>query len=99
MIDKDRIYFNNLYDYYSELLTEISKENFESYYFNNLSLAEIAKNRGVSRNAVHKSIKVIEEKLKEYESKLKLYERSKKIDEYLEETKDEKTKEMLESLR
>ena len=41
------------------------------YYFNNLSLGEIADNLEISRNAVHKQIKSAEAKLKEYEEKLK----------------------------
>ena len=34
---------------------------------------------GISRNAIHKSIKLIEDKLLFYEDKLKLYNKSKEI--------------------
>lgn len=68
-----------LYDYYSGLLTEKQKLYFEDYYFNNLSLQEIAENNEISRNAVHKSLKDIVSKLNYYEDILKLYEKSKKI--------------------
>ena len=39
----DREYLIILYDYYEELLNDREKENFESYYFDNLSLGEIRK--------------------------------------------------------
>jgi len=74
-----KIYLNNLYDYYSLLFTEKQREYFESYYFDDLSLGEIAENSKVSRNAVHGQIKIVEEKLEFYESTLHLYEKSEKI--------------------
>ena len=73
------IYYNNLYDYYKDLFTEKQKMYFEDYYFNNLSLAEIGENYGVSRNAVHNQLKIIENKLDEYEKILNLYEKKNKI--------------------
>ena len=69
-----KIYLNNLYDYYGGLFTDKQQEYFEAYYFDDLSLSEIAENNGVSRNAVHGQIKIVEEKLLFYEEKLKLYE-------------------------
>lgn len=68
-----------LYDYYGELLNEDNRKYFEDYYFDNLSLGEIAENSGISRNAVHKHIKSTESKLMFYEEKLKLYEKDKKL--------------------
>ena len=68
-----------LYDYYEELLTELQREYFEEYYFNNLSLSEIADNKNVSRNAVHNQLKNTVEKLNEYETKLKMYEKTSKV--------------------
>lgn len=85
-----KIYLNNLYDYYSELLTDKQKEYFEEYYFNDLSLAEVAENNDVSRNAVHGQIKIIEEKLDFYEDKLRLYEKSCKIKEIIKDIDEEK---------
>ena len=69
-----------LYDYYGELLTSKQQMYFEDYYFNNLSLQEIAENYNISRNAVYNSLKEIEKKLIHYESVLKLYEKSKIIE-------------------
>ena len=69
-----------LYDYYGELLTSKQQLYFENYYFNNLSLQEIAENYSISRNAVYNSLKEIEKKLIHYESVLKLQEKSKIIE-------------------
>lgn len=79
----ERIYYINLYDYYGELLTEKQKNSFEDYYFNNLTLAEISENEGVSRNAIHKQIKEVERNLTHYEEVLKLYEKGTKIKELI----------------
>lgn len=78
-----KIYLNELYDYYKGLLTDKQREYFESYYFEDLSLGEIAENNNVSRNAVHNQLKIVEEKLEEYEKILKLDEKYKKIDKLL----------------
>ena len=66
------VYLNLLYDLYKELFTEKQQMYFEAYYFENLSLGEIAENNDVSRNAVHNQIKIMEEKLIELEDKLQL---------------------------
>ena len=81
-----------LYDYYGELLNDSQKKYFEDYYFNNLSLGEIAEEEGISRNAVHKQIKSAQEKLEFYDSKLKLIEKEKEI---LETIKDDNLKEKI----
>ena len=76
---ENKVYITILYDYYKELLTERQKEYFENYYFNNLSLQEIALNMNVSRNAIHKELKNIETKLNLYEEKLNLYKKDQKL--------------------
>ena len=72
-----------LYDYYESLLSDKQKEYFSLYYFDNLSLSEISENLGVSRNAIHKSLKGIEILLLDYEDKLKIYDKTKKIEEII----------------
>lgn len=72
-----------LYDYYGDLLTQKQKSYFEDYYFNNLSLSEISENDDVSRNAIHKQLKDVEDKLINYEEKLKIMERNKKIEQLI----------------
>jgi len=66
------LYLSSLYDYYKELLTDKQKEYFELYYFDNLSIVEIAENNNISRNAVSKALIEIKDKLNEYENKLHL---------------------------
>lgn len=78
------------YDYYGELLTKKQQVYFEDYYFNNLSLQEIAENYSISRNAVYNSLKEIEKKLLYFESVLKLYEKSKIIEELIVDLDDDK---------
>jgi len=93
-----RDYLIILYDYYSELLNEDNKKYFEDYYFDNLSLGEIAENNNISRNAIHKHIKSTENKLMFYEEKLKLYEKDIKIKEVINKITDKNVKEELENI-
>lgn len=93
----NRIYFINLYDYYSELLTDKQQTYFEGYYFDNLSLQEISENIGVSRNAVSKQLKDVTNKLEYFEEKLKLYNKSLKIKKLIEKI-DFDTKSKIEEL-
>ena len=67
----NRDYIILLYDYYMELFNDKQRKYFEYYYFNNLSLGEISDNINVSRNAIYKVIKNMEDKLLFYEDKLK----------------------------
>lgn len=76
----DNVYYSNLFDYYGELFTDKQKEYFIDYYFNNLTLQEIADNNNVTKNAVHKNIKDMAMKLDYYEEKLKLYSNKKQIE-------------------
>lgn len=91
------IYHVELFDYYGELFTDKQKEYFMDYYFNNLTLQEIADNNNVSRNAVHKNIKDLVQKLEYYESKLNLHKNRLKIEKLLENV-DSNIKEKIEEL-
>jgi UPF0122 protein TTE1463 len=73
------IYYNELYDYYSLLLTELQKEYFEMYYINNLSFSEISEIKKVSKAAVSQQISTIEKKLEEYERLLNLKKKEEQI--------------------
>lgn len=86
-----------LFDYYGELFTEKQKEYFMDYYFNNLTLQEIADNNFVSKNAVHKNLKEITQKLDYYESKLNLYSNKQKIQKIIKNL-DNNIKEKIEEL-
>ena len=63
-----------LFDFYCKLLTEKQRDIFELYYFQDLSLGEIADYYNISRQAVYDVIKRTEILLYDYEEKLKLYE-------------------------
>ena len=58
-----------LYDFYGELLTERQKEFFDLYYNEDLSLAEIAENEGISRQGVRDVIVRAEASMTEIEDK------------------------------
>ena len=88
----DKVYLTILFDYYETLLSEKDKKIFKYYYFDNLSLQEISENEKISRNAIHKRIKKIEEELKSYEEKLNLYKKEKEIMSLI---KDENLKEKI----
>ena len=77
------VYYNNLFDIYSELLTEKEKDNFKDYYQEDLSLSEIADEKNVSRTAIQKTIKNVIDKLNNYEAILHIYEKNSKIIEEL----------------
>lgn len=71
MIDKV-LKIGVLFDFYGALLTEKQCQCVEMHYLNDLSLAEIAQEFNVSRQAVHDILKRAEQILFEYENKLGL---------------------------
>lgn len=92
------VYLNCLFDLYGELLTDKQQLYFKEYYFNNLSYGEISEKYDISRNAVFKQLKIIEEKLENYEKKLKLNSKKQKIDDIIKLIDNKKIKEDLENL-
>lgn len=65
-------YASLLYDFYGELLNENQHEVMTMYHEDNLSLSEIAEELGMTRQAVHYTLKKAENKLEEYDEKLGL---------------------------
>ncbi len=61
-----------LYDFYGQLLSKRQQEVMALYHEENLSLSEIAEEFGISRQAVHDTLKKAEQALNEYEAKLGL---------------------------
>lgn len=81
-IHKDlRISF--LLDFYGDMLTDNQKEVVTYYYNEDLSLAEIGKISGITRQGVRDSIKRAEAQLLNYEEKLGLYEKFHRIQDQL----------------
>lgn len=75
---KQRIRLGRLYDVYGPLLTAKQQSCMELYFCDDLSLAEIAAELDVSRQAVHDLIHRVEQILERYETKMKLLEREEK---------------------
>lgn len=89
---EETLYLTNLYEYYKKLLTEKECSYFEDYYFDNLTMEEIADNNGISKNAVSKSLIEVKNKLNDYESKLNLYSNYLKIKDNVDDETLEKIK-------
>jgi len=64
-----------LFDFYGEMLGDHKKQIFEDYVLNDLSLAEIADEEGISRQGVHDIVKRCTKQLKDYEAALHLVEK------------------------
>lgn len=64
--------YSLLYDFYGALLKEQKRQVFEDYVLNDLSLSEIASERGISRQGIHDVVKRCRRELEEYEKKLNL---------------------------
>ena len=71
-----------LLDFYGDVLSERRRSVLDDYYNNDLSLAEIASELGISRQGVRDLIKKAEEELTFYEEKLHLASRFQKAGEH-----------------
>lgn len=69
----------SLYLTYSPLLTKTQADYFHAHYFLDYSLAEIAENSKISKNAVFLSLKQTERKLIDFEIKLKLVKKTENL--------------------
>ncbi|MCQ2461028.1 MAG: YlxM family DNA-binding protein [Clostridia bacterium] len=70
---------NVLLDFYGDMLTDKQRAFIEYYYFDDLSLAEIAENEGITRQGVRDSIKRAEGQLFEMEERLGLAKRFEEV--------------------
>lgn len=68
-----------LLDFYGDMLTEKQREVVEAYYNEDLSLAEIAEDRDITRQGVRDAIKRAEQQLLEMEDRLGLARRFQEI--------------------
>ena len=71
----DKFSFIGLWDVYSGLLTETQQEITNLYFNLDLTVSEIAKEKGISRQAVSECLKSCKVQLEEYESKLHFFRR------------------------
>lgn len=77
------------YEYYGALLPEKQRLIFEDYIANDMSLSEISKEYGLSRQGVYDAVRRCGAKLYEYEEKLRLAERFHGLEEQAEQIRDE----------
>ena len=73
-----------LNDFYGKLLTQKQQDILVEYYYNNMSLAEVAENFGITRQAVLDSLKKSEKQLKNFEEVLGLVAKHKQVKEQIE---------------
>lgn len=108
-MEDSRIMQSMLFDFYGELLTEKQREYFDLHYNEDLSLAEIAEQSGISRQGVWDIIRRAEAAMREIEEKTGLIKRfnergavlselDEKLSE-LEDITDGKAKELAEEVR
>ena len=67
---KDDLHFLQLWDLYSPLLTATQREISDLYFNYDLSLGEIAEQKGVSRQSVSDCLQKCRKQLEKYEEKL-----------------------------
>ena len=79
-----------LYDFYGELLTKRQREIYEDAVYNDLSLAEIAEAKGISRQGVSEQIGKCTRILQDYEDKLRMIEKFNRISAVLDELEQKK---------
>lgn len=92
------VYYTKLFDCYKELLSPHEKKTFSSYYEENLSMQEIADNRGVSKSAIGSTIKNVEIKLASFERALHLEAKQEKFARLVQTINDELLKKELEKI-
>ena len=83
----DRIRFGSLYEIYGALLTEKQRQCLELYFCEDYSLAEVAEEMNVSRQAIHDLLKRVEQTLEHYEEMLGFLQRMEKTRSLTEEAK------------
>ena len=76
---EETLYYTRLFDIYYKLLTAKQADYFKDYYFENLTVDEIASNDNVSKAAVSKQINRTKELLLDYEDKLQILKREELI--------------------
>ena len=80
---QDYIKFGKLFDAYGQLLSEDRQKVMSMYFEFNMTLAEIAKEKNISRQAVLDAIEKSCLKLEEYESKLHIVQKEELLEEKL----------------
>lgn len=79
----DKLYYDQLLDFYEELLSQSQQEMVKYYYRQDLSLQEISELEGVSRSAIYDRLKRIRLELDHLEKVLGLYRKKEKRNQIL----------------
>ena len=85
----DREYYNELLDYYGDLLTRHQVDVLKDYYAEDLSMKEIAEDYQISKAAISDLIKRSLQQLEEYEKKLHLLKQSEEIETLIQDMRKE----------
>ena len=80
-----QLHISDLLDIYGSLLTEKQQRLLEYYYNDDLSLAEIAENEGITRQAVRATLKRAAAQLEQTEKLLGIYKQTAAISEKVDE--------------
>lgn len=70
LADMEDLHFMRLWDLYHPMLTETQQEICNLYFNCDLSLAEIAEEKGCSRQSISDCLQICRKKVEEYEEKL-----------------------------
>ncbi len=70
---EEKIYWNELFFFFLELLTEKQRSYYSYHYLDDYSLAEIASLTDVSRSAIQDQLQIVLSHLKNYETVLGLH--------------------------
>ncbi len=85
---QETIELSRLYDFYGDLLTDKNKDVFEEYILNDLSLTEIAEQKGITRQGIYDIVRRSSKKIREYEDSLHLVKKFKSIKEKINQIQD-----------
>lgn len=75
----DKLSFISLWDAYGGLLTAVQREITDLYFNKDLTVSEIAEQKGISRQAVSDCLKICKNQLEEYEEKLHVVKRLREV--------------------
>lgn len=75
----DKVSFIGLWDIYRGLLTPTQQEITDLYFNLDLTLSEIAEEKGITRQGVSECLKTCKKQLEEFEEKLQIYKKLKDI--------------------
>ena len=81
-----------LFDAYQNVLTDIQRDVFKQYYFDDYSLSEIAENTKTSRTSLSLKLKSIEEKLLGLEEKIGFVEKVESLNKTIDSLKNKDKK-------